>query len=362
MQFCTCGSKAAGCEKGMVIKMKKWIKGCIIAALVCILVGVLVLMAAVATGGTAKLEEMVRSGTMCIGSNNIHVGWWSDGLDDAVDESLDNIDENIDERMDSIEKHVNQIDDMTADWDEGWDVWQKDATSIKKETVSLGEQSSGIRNLDFEIRGGSLMILPTTESEIRIENNSSIETKYKIEGDTLSIRDGGRKYRIGHFNDRRVVYLPEDMVFDKVLCRIGGGLMQVKDIRTGDASLQIGGGEVDVDGITCNKLYGSIGAGELNFDHAAVQDGNFAVGVGALDYSGSIGDKLTADCSMGEADFHLTGGESDFNYKVSIAAGDVTIGSQSFSGIGVDRTIDNQAEKSMELNCAMGSLSVDFEE
>ena len=45
-----------------------------------------------------------------------------------------------------------------------------------------------------------------------------------------------------------------------------------------------------------------------------------------------------------------------------MAAGDVTIGNESFGGIAGEREIDNNASADINVECAMGSVEITFTE
>ena len=50
----------------------------------------------------------------------------------------------------------------------------------------------------------------------------------------------------------------------------------------------------------------------------------------------------------------------DYNYKIQCGAGSVNIDGDQYSSLGVERKIDNRAARSMELECGVGTIEVQF--
>ena len=64
---------------------------------------------------------------------------------------------------------------------------------------------------------------------------------------------------------------------------------------------------------------------------------------------------------MGELQLKLAGTQTDFNYDLSCGMGELTVGDDSYTGMAKEKQINNNAVKNMDLECAMGSVSVQFE-
>ena len=64
---------------------------------------------------------------------------------------------------------------------------------------------------------------------------------------------------------------------------------------------------------------------------------------------------------MGELKLTLVGTQTDFNYDLSCGMGELKVGDDSYNGLAQEKQINNNAAKNMELECAMGSIVVEFE-
>lgn len=91
-------------------------------------------------------------------------------------------------------------------------------------------------------------------------------------------------------------------------------------------------------------------------------DCNFKVGMGDVDIEGNITGKLDADCGLGNMELELTNSYNDFNYAINVGAGNVEIEDKEYSGIGNNMDINNNADKTMNIKCGLGNVSVEFME
>ena len=67
------------------------------------------------------------------------------------------------------------------------------------------------------------------------------------------------------------------------------------------------------------------------------------------------------ECGLGELDLTLTGTQEDYNYDLECGVGNLDVGSDSYSGLGREKSISNKgADRKLNLECGMGNISVDF--
>ena len=64
---------------------------------------------------------------------------------------------------------------------------------------------------------------------------------------------------------------------------------------------------------------------------------------------------------MGDVKLTLAGPQTDFHYDLSSGMGVLNVGDDSYNGLAQEKQINNNASKNMELECAMGSVVVEFE-
>ena len=79
-----------------------------------------------------------------------------------------------------------------------------------------------------------------------------------------------------------------------------------------------------------------------------------------LEYSGDIGAAADISCSMGNVSLDLKGDREDFNYELHCVGGNLDIDGDKYAGVDISKSIDNGTDKSIEINCSMGNVEVDF--
>ena len=65
--------------------------------------------------------------------------------------------------------------------------------------------------------------------------------------------------------------------------------------------------------------------------------------------------KTDGECGLGELDLTLTGTQEDYNYDLECGVGNLDVGSDSYSGLGREKSISNKgADRKLNLECGIG--------
>ena len=83
---------------------------------------------------------------------------------------------------------------------------------------------------------------------------------------------------------------------------------------------------------------------------------------GAIDYSGSVAASADVQQFQGKTVLNLDGKPTDYNYNLNLALGHIGIGEQEYAGSHPHESIENEAEKTIDANCTMGSIYILFSE
>lgn len=193
--------------------------------------------------------------------------------------------------------------DLKFEWD-----FQKDREIHDTHSDDTNHEIyEGIRNLEVEV-GRMQVYVAVNENEdaVRVEKQMGEGTNLQVyqEDDTLIIEteDGGH----GKHHDGVIrIYIPKDMMLQSAEFSIGAGLLKTDRISAEEINIECGAGEVE----------------------------------------------LTA-----------AGQETDYNYNVEVGVGEAVIGGSKFGGLAVEKTIDNQADKEMVVECGAGKVTVTFEQ
>lgn len=218
---------------------------------------------------------------------------------------------------------------------------------------------SGIRKIDVDAAGIQLQVLASPDKDVHVEAvNVDKRLRFKCiqNRDELDITTTKKLRTINRIDGYATVWLliPEEQLEELELSNDAGEVYVAK-ANAVDFSLDVGAGQAVVDDFTAQVADMECGAGEIT-------------ATGTIQSEGDIG------CGVGEIVLTLMGNETDFIYNVDCGIGEVEIGGESFSGIGVSKSghgYDDDDEyhgdgshggKELSIECGIGSVSVDFRE
>lgn len=214
--------------------------------------------------------------------------------------------------------------------------------------IDVSETYTGITDLDIELSAGTLQIMESDTQEVRFETSnidSRLHLKYYVEDGELIVET--RKNLAGLVNSPDIgtiyLFLPKDVTLDEV-------------------DIEVGAGGFYVDSIKANSLKVGVGAGEAVIDSFRALETEFQCGTGRMEASGDPGVMMDVNCGIGEAEISLNGMKEDYSYNLQCGIGDIQLGHESYSGIGIggNKQINNNTGKEIEIDCGIGSVRVNF--
>ena len=290
--------------------MRKVIKGFIIGACVCILVGIVFFVGAACAGGITGAKSIIENGGITIGISS----------DDYVD-------------WDKASEHTISLDDMDEP------------------------------SLELELGSGDFEIIESDVTDIVVKSSKKIDVKK--DGDTIKIHTPERFYfvKIGIGNDHNnvTIEIPKGMKFEDVDMKIGAGELRCENIMADYLKMELGAGTIDIKNYTSKESVISVGAGEIIVEKGTSGDMDIDVGMGSFSFHGTSNGDLDVDCGMGNVQMWMDNSEKDFDYQVDCGMGNVTVGKHSYGGVATDQDIDNDADYECDLDCGMGNIEIHFE-
>lgn len=167
---------------------------------------------------------------------------------------------------------------------------------------------------------------------------------------------------IGSNTERFTLYIPSGQHFEEVELDLGAGQVTLNNLSADTVSLDVGAGQIIARNIRARELAVDVGAGQVELPGMNVNVLEAEIGMGELLGGGSILERADLECSMGNIEMTLEGSWQDFNYKLDVAAGNLDLGSNSYSGLAQKQNIQNNAAKNMAIECSMGNVTILFEE
>lgn len=234
--------------------------------------------------------------------------------------------------------------------------WKGD---VEKQMICQGN----IETLKLEIGGSMVEFQNSDDGNIYIEGKSVGKLQAYVEGGVLyvkSVRPANLMDEIK--NSTITLYLPnENRALQQLEVSLGAGQLQLEHLAVQNMTASIGAGQLLLTDMALGTLEVSLGAGELRAEDVTVENLTASIGAGNMELTGGIYTGAKISCSMGNVRLELEGEQKDFNYELSCVAGNMEIDGSSFSGAVMDRSIDNGAAKSMEIDCSMGNVEVIFQ-
>lgn len=162
------------------------------------------------------------------------------------------------------------------------------------------------------------------KEELKIE----VERKYKVQNETKDAT--------------LYVYIAKEAnTIEELDAKVGIGALYIEDIDILDMEIDASAGEAKVTDISVNSLDAKAGAGEIVF-------------------SGSIQGEADIECTVGRVELILKNAKEEYDYELKCGLGQVNIGEEEF-GPSVNKKIYNQAGKTIEAECGLGEIAIDFE-
>lgn len=209
-------------------------------------------------------------------------------------------------------------------------LWQKDSAPAASSDQSEATQSSTetgsktgtepsqtqdpAKELSCSVQLGALRIIQGEEFALQDGNESDCQISCDHGVYTISVNTTR--------NAPVVVTVPQDVYFQQATLTVAGGTLSAEDLQVKDL-------------------------------HATCQQG-------ALQFSGRVDGNAEVDHQQGETALQLQDNQDDFNYEVSYQLGHVQIGNQTFAGAKGSQAIDNGRDRTVRVNCAMGSVGILF--
>lgn len=346
--------------------MKKAAKVCLITSVIIICAGVILFLVGMAGGGLKAAREMAINGELRFLGSNIGVdipsevikgkhwleehGSHTHGWGYFYDYDTDN---DTDDLYDSADEDT---------YGENEEIIFDDA--FKKYSGDISEQIdiSQVTKLEIEFGGGEIYISNEDTDSAVLTSENAREFQCYVKNNTLYLK--GLKKWNNIKNGENVVYLvlPEALgLLKKAEFSLGAGYMEVQGGNYGETEIELGAGEIIINSMCTDKLDIEVGAGAAYFYDMEVRDLYASTSVGETVIEGKINGNAELECAMGYLEVTAEGKEEDFNYNVEAASGSIQIGNEEEKSlVGAERYIDNGADKNIEAECTMGSISIKF--
>jgi hypothetical protein len=339
--------------------MGKFFKGCLIAAVILVVSGILLIVVTGIWGGASiwrtGWDEIRTKYDSFFGAED------SAGNARAALEEGQSVASSIGSALaDQMELPASLTAGDLEIFDKDHDILSGD---LGKQVISTGE----IKNLQLQMGNCELTISESDDDSCYLKIKEGDQFQFYQEEETLYIKAldtrgslerwwGGQSW-----NCEVDLWLPEGVTYEELYLELGAGKAQLNELTAQDCKLKVGAGTVRAKSLEAESLEAELGAGVISIDQMDVVTLNAQVDAGKFQSDGRIGQNAAIECNIGSVNLELGGDVEDYNYDISCAVGTVRIGDKKYSGMNHNTdTIDNNSHKSMKINCSLGEVSIKF--
>lgn len=331
--------------------MNKFMKGCLLTALVLLIVGFVISGVCWMLGGYRQLDGIQDLTGIPFVSFRGEGRHWSIGfMDDGSEFGKD---------------------------------WEKERYLRIKDGETVSYLASSFKELDVELGACTLYLQESADDQIYVSvEGNALRQYYLVDGSTLRIRNAGRTKKIAATSDKVYLRVPAGFQFKEADVMIGAGRLEGGSLLAEDLSLDVGAGECSLQEISGREMSLNLGAGKIKTERleaeeltldggageyslngvAVTKDMNLKLGMGNAKIDGEITGDLSVDCGMGSVTMRLAGSEDDHAYDVDCSMGNVKVGNKSIGGLSGNREWNSGRESVFEIECSMGNVTISFDE
>ena len=194
--------------------------------------------------------------------------------------------------------------------------------------------------LDIELKYDELILEEGDSFCVRVYDDNGKNVTVKESSDTFKVRSTKKLSKT-----RKVcISYPEDVKLQELEIEMGAGTVYLnRDIETEKLSVEMGAGEFD------------------SKNSVTAEEADLEIGTGSMTFADLSAKKISGECGLGELDLTMTGTQENYNYDLECGVGNLDVGSDSYSGLGREKSISNTgADRKLDLECGMGNVSVNF--
>lgn len=233
---------------------------------------------------------------------------------------------------------------------------QKEDKKIKDEMNMINFENSEVATLDIDvaftnliIKKGDLLLAETNNENINCKQNNQ----------NLQIKEKQHSLFSGNDKGDLVVYIPENIEFEKVRINAGAGKIQIENINTENLYLKLGAGETTIEKLKVKddcKI--ESGAGKVSILSGNINDLNLDMGIGKVEISSMLTGSNKINAGIGSLELNILG-----NKKIYTIKADKGIGSIKMDGKEVaDDVTYGDGKNTIKIDGGIGSINVDFED
>lgn len=236
-------------------------------------------------------------------------------------------------------------------------------------TLKIGKNNNDSNNIietssDFENENVAFLDIDIAYSNLTIRKGESL----KVESSNKNIQCKQDKQKIeikeresNWFNNTKkeelIVYVPENIQFDKVNINTGVGKVNIEILNTKVLKMDLGAGETSIQNINITESAKiDTGAGKVNIKEAKINDLRCDLGIGATEISAKLLENTRIGTGVGSLKLDVLGKKEEYETKINKGLGNVTIDEEKIS----DNEVVGNGENKIDIDGGVGEIKINF--
>lgn len=248
---------------------------------------------------------------------------------------------------------VTALKDLNVGYADLIDVDEKFVDQITSLDIELAAGNLTIQQgEEFRIEGKNI---PDGHYEFYVKDNTLyVEKKNKgwlhLDFDWFDWDDNWKSMQI-------TVYVPSGFQAENLKLNVAAGAVKVEDMVTSNAEIKMSAGTVNVSNLSIlEEGQIKVNAGALNMDNITANNVKVKQNAGSATLEGSFLGKTTLECNAGNMSLTTDKKESEYQYSIDSNAGSIKINGEKYSNI--EKEINNNAEYEFNMECNAGSIQL----
>lgn len=209
------------------------------------------------------------------------------------------------------------------------------------------EYDGGIENLKLDIGAAQVVIKEAEGFKVEAQKINKENFKVQLENGELQVINKKFAFNfvgVGNNSSTITIYVPKGFEFNAIKMNLGAGKLEAGTLIAQTTDIEVGAGQLGIRDLTTKDISIDCGVGETRIGGRIQQNAKIHGGVGSI----------TLD---------LKGKEEEYNYKLQVGVGEVSINGSSYSGLGNDKRITNTQESRLfDIDCGVGKIDISMKE
>ena len=226
--------------------------------------------------------------------------------------------------------------------------------NLNAEMAITNFENNDISTLDIEIVFTNLTIKTAEALKVETDNNN---IQFKQEKQKLEIKEKNKKWFSNYEEKELILYLPEEMAFEKIKIITGAGKINIENLKTERLVFELGAGETEIQQLFVSKecdIDG--GAGKLSIKEGTINDLDLDMGVGEVNLNTHLTGRNELNAGVGDLNVELQGEKENYKVQADKGIGSIKIDGKEISN---GETFGN-GENYIEIDGGIGNIDINF--